>query len=371
MSARPQLPGAWTLRLAAPALPPLEDVAGSLEESWETGALSGFGPRALAFEEVCRQYTGLERVRGVSSADIGLTLAIAALGLPRGATAVVPSFSFNSTLHALLWNGLRPRFADVDPGTWCLTAETAEAAMDDDTAIVVGTHAFASACDVDGLERLTRDRGAALLFDAAQAFATWVGARHIGAFGDASVFSFSASKVVTCGEGGLVAMTGADADARLDLLRRYGSDATYESIHVGLNGKLSELHAAIGCMTVPGAEEQVALRAELLEIYRERLGAIGIGVQTAPDGMRVTPNQAVFDMGERRDQAEAALAAEGIETRTYFRPLHEMPRFAGLPATPLPITERLGRALLTLPLHGRMTPADAERVCDVLESALG
>jgi dTDP-4-amino-4,6-dideoxygalactose transaminase len=123
-------------------------------------------------------------------------------------------------------------------------------------------------------------------------------------------------------------------------------------------------------MTVPGVEEQVALRADLLEIYRERLGAIGVGVQTAPEGMRVTPNQAVFDMGEHRDEAEAALAAEGIETRTYFRPLHEMRRFSALPAAPLPVTERLGRALLTLPLHGRMTPADAERVSDVLESAL-
>jgi dTDP-4-amino-4,6-dideoxygalactose transaminase len=297
-------------------------------------------------------------------------LAIAALRLPPGTRAVVPSFTFPSTLHAVVWNRLEPVFADVDPDSWCLTAESAGGALDPPPGLIVGTHAFMATCDLDGLERVARQAGARLVFDAAQAYATWAGERHAAAFGDASVFSFSATKIVTCGEGGLAVFRDAEVAGRFERLRAYGLGRDYEVVAPGLNAKLTEMHAVLGCLTVPGVEEAVAVRAALAERYRERLdGAAGIAVQAARPGVRATPTQLVVDVAGRRDAVRAGLDEAGVETRTYFRPLHLMPAFAGIPRGDLAVTERLGRSLLTLPLHAGMSLADVDRVCDVLLAA--
>ncbi len=364
--------GTEALRMAAPTLPPLAAYAATLGETWESGRVSNFGPQARRFEEICGTYMGRRPVRAVSNCDVGLALAVRALGLEPGARVLVPSFTFASTLHALLWNGLEPRFADVDPGTWCLSGDSAAAALDGDVAAIVGTHAFMAVCDVAGLEALAARAGAVLLFDAAQAMASWLGPDHVSAFGDASVFSFSPTKIATCGEGGLAAFRDASASERFTLLRGYGSDMQYDSRLVGLNGKLSELHAALGCLTVPGIEVEVAARLSLVARYQERLGALrGVRMQRIAPGLRPTPTQLVADFGARRDDVAIALALQGIETRTYFRPLHAMERFRGLPAAPLPVTERLGAALLALPLHSRMGGGDVDRVCHAIEDALG
>jgi dTDP-4-amino-4,6-dideoxygalactose transaminase len=360
------------LRLARPSLPPLDAYVEELAATWEDAWLSNFGPRAERFERVCADYAGLRHVRAVSNCDVGLTLAVRAFALGPGDRVIVPSLTFPSTLHALLWNGLEPRFAEVDPDTWCLTAESAASAIDGETAAIVGTHAFMSACDVAGLEALAADLGAVLIFDAAQAIGTWVGGRHVGTFGDASVFSFSPAKVATSGEGGLASFRDADAAERFGLLREYGSDSNYDSRLIGLNGKLSELHAALGCLTVAGLEEEVAARQRLVERYERRVGELdGVRLQAIAPELRPTPTMLVADFGARRDDVASALSGQGIESRAYFRPLHAMDRFSGLPAAPLPVTERLGVSLLALPLHRGMDDADVDLVCDTVESALG
>jgi dTDP-4-amino-4,6-dideoxygalactose transaminase len=360
------------LRVAAPSLPALDAYAAALAPAWAEGRLSNFGASAQRFEALCADYTGLPHVRAVSSCDVGLTLAVRALGLEPGGRVLVPSFTFASTLHALLWNGLEPCFADVDPDSWCLTAESARAAAGaGDVAAIAGTHAFMATCDVDGLEALALETGAALIFDAAQAFATTVGGTHVGAFGDASVFSFSPTKVATCGEGGLAAFRDPAAAERFALLRGYGSDQDYDSRYVGLNGKLSELHAALGCLTVPRVDREVAHRMALVDRYRERLEPLaGVRLQATDPSVRTTPTQFVIDLGEARDEVASTLGDRGIDTREYFRPLHAMERFRALPAAELPVTERLGSALLALPLHGELDEGDVDRVCSAVEAVL-
>jgi dTDP-4-amino-4,6-dideoxygalactose transaminase len=356
------------IQLARPELPPLGEFADGLGAIWEGAYVSNFGAAARELERLCADYTGLEHVATAANADLALTPAIAALRLPPGTRAVVPSFTFPSTLHAVLWNGLTPVFADVDPASWCATPESIAGAVDPAPGLILGTHAFMAACDVAGLEAVARDTGAALVFDAAQAYATWIGDRHAGSFGDASVFSFSATKVVTCGEGGLAAFRDPEVAARFERLRSYGMRRDYEVVQPGLNAKLTELHAALGCLTVPVVEERVAARAALAERYRDRLGE---ALQACDPGVRPTPTQLVVDAGDRRDAAAQALADAHVETRTYFRPLHLMPVFAAIERGDLAVTERLGRSLLTLPLHGGMTPADVDRVCDVFLDSIG
>jgi dTDP-4-amino-4,6-dideoxygalactose transaminase len=353
------------IQLARPDLPELDDYVQRLGAVWESAHLSNFGPATRELEAIARSYTGLEQVHAVVNADIGLTLAIAALGLPRGARAVVPSFTFPSTLHAVLWNGLTPVFADVDPATWCLTADAVPAVAD----LIVGAHVFMGICDVAGLHALAAERGIPLVFDAAQAYASRLGDRHVGCFGDASVFSLGATKLVTSGEGGLAAFRDPGPAERFVRLRRHGMTPGYEVLEPGLNGKLSELHAALGCLTLPRAEERAVALLELAGRYRERLHG-RVGLQALPDDLRPTPTHVVADVGKRRDALAAALDAQGIETRRYFRPLHAMDAFAAVERPALPVSERLGRSLLTLPLHAGMDAGDVDRVCDALLAAV-
>lgn len=208
--------------------------------------LSNFASECQRFEALARTYTGARHALAMSSGDIGLTLAVAALQVPKGAEAIVPSFTFNSTLHALLWNGLRPRFADIESSTYGLDPRAVESLLSERTGLIVGTHVFGVPCDVQKLSELGRSRGVPLLFDAAQAIATTVGDRHVSAWGEASVFSFSGTKVVTCGEGGLTVVADDDAARRLEYLRAYGFQKDYITRFVGLNGKLSETPAYDG-----------------------------------------------------------------------------------------------------------------------------
>jgi dTDP-4-amino-4,6-dideoxygalactose transaminase len=338
---------------------------------WDGGTLSNDGPRTRAFEQAFAGYRrGGGHVLAASSCDLSLTLALAALELPRGARALLPSLGFPSTLHALEWNGLQPHFVDVDERDWCLHAEQLDGELEG-VGVIVATHLFGIPCDVASLEEIAARTGIALVFDAAQAAGTWMGNRHVTDFGDASVVSFSATKIVTAGEGAIAVLRSQSAAERFRRLRAYGMDRDGFSELLGLNAKLSELHAALGLLTLAELEEQVARRVRLIDRYRERLGPRNdLSLQQLPAGARATPSFFVVDVGDARDPVRAALASRGIESRPYFQAMHQMPRCAAVPRSALPVTDRLGHGLLALPLYSELEPATVDEVCDVVASTL-
>jgi dTDP-4-amino-4,6-dideoxygalactose transaminase len=352
-----------------PALPSLDRYRQALEPVWESRMLSNFATQCERFEALVGEHTGARHALAVSSGDIGLTLAVAALGVPAGSEALVPSFTFNSTLHALLWNGLRPRFVDVEEGTYGVDPDAVARALSDRTGLIVGTHVFGVPCDVRALESLAEGHGVPLLLDAAQAIATTVDGRHVSAWGDASVFSFSATKLVTTGEGGLAAIADDDVAERFLHLRAYGFRGDYMTRWVGLNGKLSELHAALGCLTFGGLEDEVAARRRLVARYRGWLEPLGVDFQAIPEGVSPSLTYCAVEL-QHRDRIARRLADEDIETKAYFRPLHTMAPFAALEREPLPVTVSLAGRVLCLPLYGAMEMEDVDRVCATIASEL-
>jgi dTDP-4-amino-4,6-dideoxygalactose transaminase len=359
------------VRVARPALPALARYVAALERVWERGMLSNDGPCVAAFQDTFARYTrGSGDVIAASNCDVALTLAIAALKLPAGARALLPSFGHPSTMHALEWNGLQPRFVDVDAGDWCLHAEQLADDLDG-ASLIVATHMFGVPCDAIGLQELARAHGIALVLDAAHAAATWLGDRHITEYGDVSVVSFGGTKIVTGGEGAIVVLGEEHTAQRFRRLRTYGMDRDGASQHRGLNAKLSELHAALALLTLEELDEQVARRAGLLDSYRTRLAPrADVALQHAPAASRPTPTFFVADFGDARDHVRRALHAEGIESRAYFPPMHLMRRFAGVPRAPLEVTERLGQGLLALPLYSELHAGVVDEVCDVTLAAL-
>lgn len=364
---------AVTIPFLRPSLPPLEQVAERLANVWRRGVLSNFGPEVEAFEALARTTFGVPAVLAVSSADIGLTLATAALGVPRGTTAVLPSFTFNSTANALRWNGLRLRFVDVDPLTWTVDPAAVAAAMGPEVGLIVGTHVFGAPCDVVALEQLGRHHGVPVLFDAAQAVASRVDGRHVMGFGDASVVSFSGAKVATAGEGGMCVLANPERLAQLRALRNYGFLGDYEARAIGLNAKMSEMNAVVGTLGLADVEGEVGRRARVVARYHDRLGDVsGLEFQALRPGDRTSHTclgvRFVGGAGDR-DTVEASLWLEGIETRSYFRPLHRMPELGGPAPASLPVTERLASAILCLPLFGGLADDDVDIVCDAVAAA--
>ena len=256
-----------------PHLPPLDQFAQLVAELFETRMLSNFG-----------KYTGLleERASGlldhpsplcVSSCDIGLTLAWQALECPPG-EVIVPSFTFCSTVNALRWNGLEPVFADVDPQTYCIDVEDVRRLITPRTVGIAAVHVFGLPAAIEPLEGLAREHGLKLIFDAAHGLGGRYRGTALGAFGDASAFSLSGTKLVTGGEGGLVTFRDpADAE-RFTFLRAYGFKDDYNCRYVGLNGKLSELNAALGWLSLDLLEDALARRHAQVERYRRQAGRL-------------------------------------------------------------------------------------------------
>ena len=357
--------------ITRPALPPLSEYVALLERIWSTRMLSNFAEYATALEALAADYLGAKCVLSVSSGDVALILSVRALQLPRKTKVLVPSFTFNSTVNAILWNDLTPVFIDIDPETLNMDPTDAASRIGGAGAILA-THVFGNPAPVDELARLAGGEGARLLFDAAHGYGALGQGKHVGVFGDAEVFSLSGTKPVTSAEGGLFATSNPELAERFRYLRAYGFQYDYHSRFVGLNGKLSELHAALGLLTVARIEDALAARGRHVAHYLERLAAIpGISFQrvSAADRSTYKDFAILFDSGERRYVAETALTEAGVQTKRYFRPCHEMEAYRAYANRPLPTTESVYRRILCLPLYEDLAADDVDLICDIIQAA--
>lgn len=360
--------------ITRPELPPLEEYTGLLEEIWTSRMLSNFGPMAQRLEAMTSEYLGVP-TRVVVSGDIGLALTIAALDLPKGSAALLPSFTFNSTVNAVIWNGLRPVFVDIDEQSLTMDPADARLAASEvgDTSLIMATHVFGNPADVDGLRAVADEYGAKLVFDAAHGYGAVRDGVQVGGLGDAEVFSLSGTKPVTTAEGGLIATRSPEILERINLLRAYGFAGDYESKLVGLNGKMSELHAALGLLTMRRVDDALAIRDGHVQRYREQLeGLTGVRYQEVRPRDRSTYKDfaLVFDDGPARDAVEAVLAHAGVQTKRYFRPCHTMSAYRTYDTRPVPITERTYRGVLCIPLFEGLKDDEIDLIAMLVRTAI-
>jgi len=359
------------LPITRPSLPPLEAYTALLRDIWQSRMLSNFGKYALLFETRAQEYLGNPCVCAVVNCDIGLVLSLAALDLPAGSECLIPSFTFSSTINAVLWNRLHPVFVDVDPTTFNVDVAAAARRVTTRTRVVVATHVFGSPPDVAGLVSLCARHGLRLVFDAAHAFGAIYDGKKVGHpdLGDFQVFSFSGTKAVTAAEGGLIAFRDAQLLERLQKLRAYGFRFDYVADVVGLNGKMSELHAALATLTIGLVEEAVGRRHALAERYRRQLSSCpGLSFQRHLPGARTTYKDFAILCPERRDELAETLGQGGIQTKKYFLPLHTMPAYAPYRRKDddLAVTEAVYKRVLCLPIFNDLEETDLDRVCEIV-----
>jgi len=357
------------LPVSRPALPPLSAFAELLEDIWSSRMLSNFGKYARRLEEQAQADLRNPFVRALVSGDIGLVLSLASLELPEGGECLVQSFTFNSTVNAILWNRLRPVFVDIDPRTLNVDTADLERRVSPATRAIVVTHIFGSPLDLDRVLGLARARGIPVVVDAAHGYGAEYRGMRIGdpRLGDYQVFSLSGTKQVTSAEGGLVAAANAGLAGRIEFRRAYGFQNDYVSRALGLNGKISEIHAALGCLTLGEADRVVVERAKKAERYRARLGSVpGLAFQEHLAGCRSAYKDFAILCPERRDALAEQLATDGIQTKTYFRPLHAMPLFEPFRGRgdDLADTEAVAARVLCLPMFNELSDADIDRVSE-------
>jgi dTDP-4-amino-4,6-dideoxygalactose transaminase len=353
-----------------PAKPPLERVMSRLAPSYERGVLTN-GPLVRQFEEAAAERLGVPHVVAVASCTSGLMLVLQALSEP-GTAAVMPSFTFSATAHAAAWAGAVPRFTECDVATCQIDIDDAKSRLDG-ASVLVATHVFGSPCAPEDVEELGRSAGIGVLFDAAHGFGALRDGRPLGSFGDAEVFSLSPTKPMTSGEGGLVATRDAALAQRVRLGVDYGNPGDYDTRFVGLNARMSELHAAVGLESLVELDAHLATRRALAAGYRDGLATVpGIAPQVVDprDASTYKDFTVIVDetaFGLDRDAVVRALKAEGIDTRPYFwPPVHRQQAYAGLGTPELPATDWVSSRVVSLPLWRDMPAGSVETVVDVL-----
>jgi dTDP-4-amino-4,6-dideoxygalactose transaminase len=341
----------------------------------ETGVYTN-GPFVREFERTAAEYLGVANAIAVGSCTVGLLLVLRAAALD--GEVIVPSFTFAATAHAVAWNGLRPVFADIDERSLTLDPDDVRGAVNDRTSAVLATHVYGTPCDTDGLEAVASERGLRLFFDAAHAFGSRRAGVPVGRSGDAEVFSLSPTKVLFAGEGGVVATDDDDLAERVRMGRNYGHPGDYDCRFPGLNGRMSELHAAVALASLEDLDDRVGRRNELADRYRRELQTVpGVSfpesrpedVSTVKDfTLLIDPEGSGTDAG----RVASVLAAAGIETKRYYEPpVHRMGAYADVGgARDLPITERASARALTVPLWDHMAPGDVDRVAETVRSAV-
>jgi dTDP-4-amino-4,6-dideoxygalactose transaminase len=368
------VPFAVPVYVTRPVMPPLSSLMARLEEVWATQQLTNLGTQHERLEAALRAHLGVRQLSLFTNGTVALVTAIRALEL--GGEVLTTPFTFPATPHSLSWSGITPVFCDLDPVTLNLDPAAADRAVTDRTSGILAVHVYGNPCDVEGLRRVADRHGLKILYDAAHAFATRVQNAGIGTFGDATMFSFHATKLFHTAEGGALACHDAFLKARIDDLRNFGIYGPESVEAVGLNGKMSELHAALGLSVLEGVAAELAARRRLLERYRERLAAVeGLtchptlnGVESSCQYCVVRIAQAAF--GCSRDTLHLQLRAYNVFTRKYFYPLcSEYDCYRHLPsaaAANLPVATRAAREVLCLPLYGGLSESDVDRICDMI-----
>jgi perosamine synthetase len=351
------------------------------------------GPKLVEFETVFATYIGVPHAVGVSSGTAGLHLALLALGIGPGDEVIVPSFTFVAVANAVRYVGATPVFADIDAETLNLDPVRVEGAITSRTRALIAVHTFGRPADLAALMAIAERHKLLVIEDACEAIGAEIetgnAGRRVGSFGAAGVFAFYPNKLMTTGEGGMVATRDPQVARRIAALRNHGryesdggtpesSDAWFEHAELGFNYRLSEMQCALGIAQLGRIDTILTRREAIARRYCERLRdcedlelpAVDVPAQQLSWFVFVVRLADRFSAADR-DRVRDELAAAGIATGRYFAPIHLQPAYAAWrESARLPVTESVAERTLALPFFNRMTEEQIERVCAALRRAV-
>jgi len=336
----------------------LEEFLPYLEKIWSNKILTNNGPFHEQLEQALCEYLGVKHVALFTNGTIALVTALQSLRIT-GEVITTP-YSFVATSHALLWNGIKPVFVDINPNTLNLDPEKIEAAITPQTTAIMPVHCYGYPCDVQAIQKIADNYNLRVVYDAAHAFGVEDATGSILQHGDLSVLSFHATKVFNTFEGGAIVCPDAKTKQRIDHLKNFGFLGETNVVAPGINGKMSEFNAALGLLQLKYIDKALARRKEIDIAYRVGLKDIR-GIDCLNDSGEKVANHAYFPIlvGEdypiSRDDLYQKLKEKNIHPRRYFYPLiSEFSMYRGLPSAHrenLPVATTAAQQVLCLPIY--------------------
>ncbi len=362
-----------------PSMPELEDFMEEIRPIFERRVLTNMGPVYKKFQRMLMDYLEVPELSLFTNGHLALELGLQALGLKQqgqavgGGEVITTPFTFVSTTHAISRNNLKPVFCDIRKADYCMDPEKIEELITDKTVAIVPVHVYGNICDVRKIQKIADKHGLKVIYDGAHAFGEKYDGVSIGNFGDATMFSFHATKVFHSIEGGAVAFQDRRYGVPLHELKNFGIHGEFEISAIGGNAKLDEFRAAMGICNLRRMEECIQARKAVHDQYFERLGGVE-GIILCPVQKKVTPNYAYFPVyfdreafGKTRDDIYAQLQEHGIYSRKYFYPaVNELACYAEYQNQATPVTHDVATHILTLPIYEGLTPEDVDRICDII-----
>lgn len=354
------------------SMPDIEEYIEEIREMWETHWLTNMGPKHKKFQKMLKEYLGVSNVELLTNGHMALELTLQAMNL-QGEVITTP-FTFASTTHAIVRNGLEPVFCDIDPVTYTMDPEKIENLITDRTCAIMPVHVYGNVCAIEEIERIARKYELKVIYDAAHTFGETYKGKGIGTFGDASCFSFHATKVFNSIEGGAVCFKDERLGEILYNLKNFGIHGPEEVSAVGANAKMNEFCAAMGICNLRHIDDEIAKRKVVAEHYRERLAGID-GIQLNRINPDVKYNYAYFPVvieekifGASREEIFETLAENDIGARKYFYPLtNAFSAFHGkYNVMETPIAFHISKRVLTLPMYAGLEAKTVDKICDLI-----
>lgn len=341
-----------------PALPPLDDFIGYLEQIWDTKILTNNGPYHKQFEKELAEYLGVKYLSVFANGTLALMTALQAMRIT-GEVITTP-FSFVATTHSLWWNNIKPVFADIEPVNFNLDPDRVESAITPQTTAIMPVHVYGNPCKIDRFQQIADTYGLKLIYDAAHAFGVRINGNSILSYGDLSILSFHATKVFNTIEGGAIVCHDEKTKKHIDFLKNFGFANETTVVEPGINAKMNELQSAFGLVQLKYIDEYILKRRAITNFYRKHLKGIE-GIRFLNDINGVDHSYNYFPIlidsqkyGKTRDAVYEGLKQHNIFTRRYFYPLiSEFPVYQNLLSAHkdnLPVAEKIASQVLCLPI---------------------
>ncbi len=354
------------------SMPSFEEFSEEIRELWDTHWLTNMGVKHKALQAGLENYLDAPHAVLYTNGHLALEHLLAALELPVGGEVITTPFTFASTTHAIVRNGLIPVFCDINDVDYTIDVTKIEALITDKTCAILPVHVYGNLCDTEAIDTIAEKYGLHVIYDAAHAFGAAKNGVSAANFGEASMFSFHATKVFNTIEGGAITCSDDKLMDTLNVMKNFGIRGQESVTHVGGNAKMNEFQAAMGICNLRHVDEEIAKRCKAVEHYRARLSGVN-GVRLCDEQDGVKSNYAYFPVvfdGYKytRDEVFDRLKERDIVARKYFYPLtNDFACYADYPtagADKTPIAKYIADRVLTLPLYADLSKEDIDYICD-------
>ncbi len=349
-------------------LPPLEEYVEYLKKIWENGSVTNNGPLVAELEAKLKAYLGIKHLFYTANGTIALQIAIKALGLTKD--IITTPYSYVATTNSILWENCKPVFVDIEKSTCCIDADLIENSITENTQAILATHVYGIPCNVAKIEKIAKKNNLKVIYDAAHAFGTSYRGNSLASYGDISALSFHATKLFHTIEGGAIITSSDEIAKKVRLLRAFGHIRD-DYFSIGINGRNSELHAAIGLCMLDRIGGFIEWRKSLFSVYDEYLSGLGLQKLTMPDSLNYNYSYYPVFFNSEDDLKQTKIMLEGINVfpRRYFFPsLNNLPFIE--PQSRCPVSQNISSRVLCLPLANDYTKDQVTHVASSIKSFL-